>query len=115
MGSLDGSFDGSNDGQLEGLFLGYSLGYTDDKVLGSDEGPHCEYLVVKCLALYLEMYTESYLESMLEQIWALYMDHLIVLMMVRLRYYCLKTHCNMLRVNCLAMMKALNWDYLVVK
>ena len=43
------------------------------------------------------------------------MDYLIVLMMSSLRADWLDDHWYPLMVKCLYLMKALNWDYLVVK
>ena len=48
---------------------------------------------------------ESHLGLMLEQICALYIDILIVLMMSSLKAYFLETHCDILMVKSLAMMK----------
>ena len=39
----------------------------------------------------------------------------MVLMMASLRAYCLEVHWNLLKVKYLDLMKALNWDQLVVK
>ena len=39
----------------------------------------------------------------------------MVLMMELLRSYCLETHCNILMVKFLDIMKASNWDYIMVK
>ena len=55
---LDGLFDGSNDVNIEGLLPVESLGYTDGKLFGYNEGINCDLIIVKWLALYLDMYME---------------------------------------------------------
>ena len=39
----------------------------------------------------------------------------MVLMLAILRAYCFENHWDILMVKCLVLMKASNWDYLVVK
>ena len=51
---------------------------------------------------------------MLEQMWDVYMDPLMVITIEILRYYCLENHWDLLMVKCLALIKASNWDYLMV-
>ena len=43
------------------------------------------------------------------------MDHLMVLMMARFRDCCMETHWDILTVNFMALMKASNWDGIMVK
>ena len=43
------------------------------------------------------------------------MDPFVVLIMEKLRAYFLETRWDLLMVKCLVMMKASNWDYLVLK
>ena len=42
------------------------------------------------------------------------MDSLMVVMMESLRDYCMETHWDILKVRCMALMKASNWDVLMV-
>ena len=64
--------------------------------------------MVNFLLLYLEMYIEPHLGLVLEQNWAFSMDPLMVLMMARLRDYCLEVHWGILMAKFLALMKASN-------
>ena len=66
VGSLDGPFDDYNDGKLKRLLFGGLLEYTDGEVIGSDLGTKWDYLMVKCLTIYLEIYMESHSGLMLE-------------------------------------------------
>ena len=61
------------------------------------------------------MYMESHLGLMLEQSWDFWVDPLMVILMVSLRDYCFETHWCVLMVKCLDIMKASNWDNIVVK
>ena len=58
---------------------------------------------------------ESHLVLMLEQSWDLYMDPLMVIRMAILRDYRLEMYWGLLMVKCLVLMKASNWDILIVK
>ena len=52
---------------------------------------------------------------MSEHSWALYMDPLMVLMMGILQGDFLEVHWDILMVKFLDLMKASNWDYIMVK
>ena len=56
----------------------------------------------------------SNLLLMLEQIWDLYMEPLIIILMASLWGYCLKNHWDLLMVKCLDLMKTINCDHLMV-
>ena len=58
---------------------------------------------------------ESHLLLMVEQSRALFTDPYMVPMISSLRDYWLKFYCDVLMVKFLALMKASNWDYLMVK
>ena len=58
---------------------------------------------------------ESHSGWMLEHSWDTYMDHLMVLFMARFRDYLMGTHGYILTVKCMALIKASDWDVLMVK
>ena len=49
-----------------------------------------------------------------KQIWAHYMDTLMVLIMTCLRVYSIEVYWDHLMVKCLTLMKELHWDLLIV-
>ena len=51
---------------------------------------------------------ESHLGLILEKSWYFEMDPLVVLMMASLSAYLLETHCNLLIVKCLTLIKSPN-------
>ena len=55
MGSLDRSFDDSNHGNLKELLIVDSLGSMMVKYLDLIKSSNWDYLMVKCLALHLDM------------------------------------------------------------
>ena len=58
---------------------------------------------------------ESHLDLMFKQTWALYIDHLMITMIEILRAYVLKGSLKSTDKNYLDLMKASNWDYMMVK
>ena len=51
---------------------------------------------------------ESHLGLILEQIWEIYIDPLIIIIMASSRDYCLGTNWYLLMVKCMALIKASN-------
>ena len=64
--------------------------------------------MVKCFALYFKMFMESHLGLMLDQIWDLYIESLMVVIMVILRDSFFESHWYILMLKCLDLMKASN-------
>ena len=58
---------------------------------------------------------ESHLGLMLKHSWLFLTDPVIVLMLASLRAFFLEIHLGILMGKCSDLMKAPNWDYLVVK
>ena len=99
MVSLDGYFDGSNDGKLEVLFIGESLVSTGGKVLGTIIGNVDEItldIYVGTEIGYLDEYFDDRNDRNLESLFLL-------------------TNWDIITVMCLALMKASNLEYPVVK
>ena len=84
---LDQSYDSSNGRKVEVLMLESLLGLLMVKCLYLMKASYLEYVMVKSLALYIEMWMKSHMVMMLKHSWFLYMDPFIALMMASLRGY----------------------------